>query len=76
MDWNKIKWRDEAELKHRLGDAKSPIVLRRGHADPECLFLLGSHIEFPVLICKTPTVVNEEELKLLKDFIKARFDLD
>lgn len=40
MDWNKIKWRDEADFKHRLGDVKSPIVLRRGHADPECLFFI------------------------------------
>lgn len=76
MDWNKIEWRDEKVLKQRLGGVKSPIGLRRGHADPECLFLLGSCITLPVFICRTPTVATDEELELLRDFIKARCNLD
>ena len=76
MDWNEIKWRDGKVLKQRLGDAKSPIGLRRGHADPKYLFLSGSRITFPVFICRTPTVATDEELELLRDFIKARYNLD
>lgn len=74
MDWSRIVWREDASAVIRRG----PHRIKRGTMAPTLIFLVftDSGFGYPFYICSTPTKATDEELRLLHDFIKARYGLD